>query len=116
MSRLQETYNDLQVAKIERRDINKMMQDELAHSARYKEINEDMKRLREEKKSIENDVKSNALKDAQRMDDLKLEIMSLNELLSDLSLNMYIAKEQVEILDAANQRWVPSFRVAFKKD
>ncbi|MBT6254373.1 hypothetical protein HOI83_04045 [Candidatus Uhrbacteria bacterium] len=116
MSRLQETYNELQVAKHELRDLNKMLKDELASSAKYQELVAESKVLREQKKSIENDIKSNALKDAQRMDDLKLEIASLNELLSDLSLNMYIAKETVEIMDEANQRWVPSFKVAFKKD
>ncbi len=116
MSRLQETYNDMQVAKRELRDLNKMFKDELSNSAQYQELLEKTKTLREKKKSIENDVKSNALKDAQRMDDLKLEIASLNELLSDLSLNMYIAKENVEIMDEANQRWVPTFKVAFKKD
>ena len=116
MSRLQETYNDLQEAKRELRDLNKMFKDELSVSSQYKDVTEELKTLREKKKSIENDVKSNSLKDAQRMDDLKLEIASLNELLSDLSLNMYIAKENVEIKDEANQRWVPSFKVTFKKD
>ncbi|HJN84988.1 MAG TPA: hypothetical protein QF873_01560 [Patescibacteria group bacterium] len=104
------------VAKRELRDLNKMLKDELSSSAKYQELVAESKVLREQKKSIENDIKSNALKDAQRMDDLKLEIASLNELLSDLSLNMYIAKETVEIMDEANQRWVPSFKVAFKKD
>lgn len=116
MSRLQETYNDLLEAKRERRELNKAMQDELAHHAEYIRMNEEMKLLREKKKTVENDVKSRALKDAQRADDLKVEISSLQELLSDLSLNMYLAKENVEVTDAADQRFVPHFSVRFKKD
>ena len=116
MSRLQETYNDLLDVKMERRDLSKTIKDELSHNAEYNKITEEMKILREKKKSIENEVKSHALKDAQRLDDLKLEIMSLQELLSDLSLNMYLAKEQVEVVDKADQRWVPSFSVKFRKD
>lgn len=116
MSRLQETYNELQEAKKERRELNKAFKDELAHNQEYNKIVEDMKVLREKKKGIENDTKARAMKDAQRLDDLKLEISSLQELLSDLSLNMYLAKEQVEVMDVADQRWVPYFSVRFKKD
>lgn len=116
MSRLQETYNELQEAKRERREIAKAFKDELKHNAQYNEITEEMKVLREKKKSIENTVKAQAMKDAQRLDDLKLEIASLQELLSDLSLNMYLAKEQVEVTDTTDQRWVPQFSVRFKKD
>lgn len=116
MSRLQETYNDLQEAKRERRELTKAFKDELKHNAEYNRIVEEAKILREKKKTIENDVKSRALKDAQRLDDLKLEIASLQELLSDLSLNMYLAKENVEVTDTTDQRWVPYFSVRFKKD
>lgn len=116
MSRLQETYNDLQEAKREKRELSKAFTDELKHNAEYNRIVEEAKLLREKKKTIENDVKSRALKDAQRLDDLKLEIASLQELLSDLSLNMYLAKENVEVTDTTDQRWVPYFSVRFKKD
>ena len=116
MSRLQETYNELQSLKREKRELNKMFQDELKSNSTYQGILEEMKVLRERKKSIENDTKANALKDAQRLDDLKLEIASTQELLGDLSLNMYLANETVEIVDEANRRYVQYFRVTFKKD
>jgi len=116
MSRLQETYNELKQLQKEKKDLNAMLKDELSATQRYQELGEEMKKLREERKSIENEVKATAIKDAHRLDDLKIEIASLQELLSDLALNMYIANEPVEITDDSNQKWVPFFNVKFKKD
>lgn len=116
MSRLQETYNELQELKRERRELNKMFKDELVSNAEYQRVTDQLKVLREKKKSIENNVKSHALKDARKLDDLRLEIQSVNELLSDLSLNMYVSKQNVEIVDKSDQRYVPYFSVKFKKE
>lgn len=116
MSRLQDVYNDLNTKKQERRELQKMFKDELAASSRYQEILEKAKKLRLEKKAIENDIKSHALKDAQRLDDLRHDIQSDQELLADIALNMYLSKQPVEITDEKNNRWVPYFKVTFKKD
>ena len=116
MSRLEETYQELQEAKKQRRELTKMFKDELKHNQEYQRITEEMKKLREEKKAVENTVKASALKDAQALDDLRVEITSLQELLSDIALNMYVSKKTVEIVDEKDGRYVPHFSVRFKKD
>lgn len=96
--------------------MKKMFADELKSNSSYQQILEDTKLLREKKKSIENDMKAQSLKDAQKLDDLRIDIMSDKELLADLALNMYLANETVEIVDEESRRWVPHFSVTFKKD
>ena len=111
---LQEVHTRLKEKKAKRRDMNKMQQDELSVHARYQELCEEMMKLREEKKSIENELRNAA--DAQELEALKIDIKTDHELLADIALNLYIANEPVEIVDEYNARWVPVFTVRFTKD
>jgi hypothetical protein len=116
MKGLNEVYSGIQAKKKERKEIVKMFKDELAHDPVYQQIGEELKALRDRKKSIENESKAKALKDAERMDTLKLEIDSDTEMLADIALTKYAANEQTEIVDTDGVRWVPQFRVSYKKD
>ncbi len=115
MIKLEEVYQSLEANKKKRRDIAKMYKDELVNNDRHEEIQEQLRDLREEKKSIENEIKSSS-KDFQELDDLRIEIQSESELLSDLALNMYVKNEEVEITDEYDNKWHPVFKVTFKKD
>lgn len=111
---LHEIYARLKDKKARRRDMTKMFQDELAAHPRYQEILEEIAKLREEKKSIENEIRAQA--DLAEYEGLKIDIKNDNELLADVALNLYVAQEPVEIVDEYNVRWVPIFGVRFKKD
>lgn len=113
---IEEVYNRLLANKKEIRDINKMIKDQLVHIERHKEVVEELKTLRDEKKSIENQVKGDSQSEINRLEDLKIEVATDKELLSDLALNKYIAQENVEIVDEYDNRWVPFFSVTFKKE
>lgn len=115
MTKLEEVYQSLEANKKKRREIAKMYRDELVNNQRHEEIMEQLKDLREEKKTIENQIKNGA-REFQEMDELRLEIQSESELLSDLALNMYIKDQTVEITDEYDNKWVPSFKVTFKKE
>jgi len=93
-----------------------MMRDELSHSKEYQDIQEEMKRLRDERKAIEEDVRTNSLGITAELEGLKLDIASDTELLADIALNMYTSGENVEITDEYDNRYVPYFRVTFKRD
>lgn len=114
--KLEEIYNRLTKNQKEIRDIRKMFKDELLHSSRYQEIQEEMKTLRDERKMIENEIKANSQAEAEKIEDLKLEIETDKELLSDMALNMYTSNQNVEIMDEYDNRWVPYFSVKFKKE
>lgn len=115
MPQLNEVYQRLQDKKKERREITKSFQDELKHDTRYQELLEQMKTLKEEKKSIENRVHAASVADAQKLDTLKLDINADREMLADIALTMYVAGEEVRIVDRENTRYDPVWSVAFKK-
>lgn len=116
MQDLGELHRKLQEKKRERRDLAKAFKDELEHDPEYTRIVGEMKTLRERKRSIENTARAKALADAERLDALRSEIDGGAELLADVALNRYAANEQVEIVDEDGTRWVPQFKVTFKKD
>jgi predicted nucleic acid-binding Zn-ribbon protein len=114
MSTLEDIYARLEKNKKRRKEINKMLKDELSHSTRYQEITEEMKTLREEKKGIEQEVRAGN-SDIAELEELKAEIQTDQELLADQALNMYVKQETVEIKDEYDQTWYPVFKVNFKK-
>lgn len=113
---IEEVYRRLEANKKEVREINKMIKDQLVHIERHKEVVEELKALREEKKSLESQVKADSLSEMNRLDDLKIEVATDKELLSDLALNKYVSNENVEIVDEYDNRWVPIFSVTFRKE
>ncbi len=116
MPSLQEVHARLRAKKREKSEIQKAFKDELVNNPRYQQISEQLKTLREEKKSIENQAWAAASTDAEKLDLLSLDITADKELLSDIALNMYTKGETVEVIDEHNTRWVPAFSVNFKKD
>lgn len=116
MSKLEETYKRLTENKKEKRELTKMYKDDLGNNERFKEIVEEMKVLREEKKSIENEVKTEYTSEMDQIDQLKIDIDSDQEMLADIALNMYVKEETVEIIDENDVAWYPQFKVTFKRD
>ena len=114
MPNLEEVYARLQSTKKKRSELNKMLKDELTHNDRHREIIEEIRILREEKKTIEIETANSVYKDHE-YDDLKSDIQTDNELLSDIALNMYVKNQTVEIVDEYDQKWHPEFKVIFKK-
>ncbi|PIQ67739.1 hypothetical protein COY25_03055 [Candidatus Uhrbacteria bacterium CG_4_10_14_0_2_um_filter_41_7] len=116
MGKLEEVYSRLQKNKKERQEITKMFKNDLSNSERYKEILEEMKVLRDEKKAIETEVKADYGDEMDKLDGLKIEIDTDQELLGDIALSMYVKEQVVEIIDEHDVAWYPQFKVAFKKE
>ncbi len=116
MPSLEEVYGRLRAKKHEKSELQKAFKDELASHPRYQAVSEQLKALKEEKKSIENQTWAASAADAAKLDLLTLDIASDKEMLSDVALNMYTKGQTVEIVDDQNVRWLPKFSVAFKKD
>jgi len=117
MQDLKEVYIALQSKKKERKELMKMFQDSLAHNGDYQKILEDMKVLKERKKSIETQAKAESLSDAVQLDDLKEDIKAQTELLSDIALSKFMNREDIEIVDEAQDaRLVPKFSVKYARE
>ncbi len=115
MQNLQEIHRRLEELKRRRRELNRMFKDELAQNQEYQKIVEDLKVLREKKKSIENSAKAACFAEADELDRIKEQVASEKEMLTDVALNMYVDGKTVEIVDE-DVRYVPQFSVKFKKE
>lgn len=115
-ARLQEVHTEIHVMKTRKKELNTMQKDELAQHQRYQEIKEEMDALKVEKKAIETQIREQAPSEAQELDELKIEIKSTEELLSDLAMNLIMQNESVELVDEKMNRYVPTLHVKFKKD
>jgi ethanolamine utilization protein EutQ (cupin superfamily) len=113
---LQDVHARIRQKRKESSEIKRSIADELANNPRYQQLVEEIKKLKEEKKSFENQAWAAASHDAEKLDLLKLDIASDKQVLSDVALNMYVAGEKVEVIDENNTRWVPNFSVTFTKD
>ncbi len=114
MKDLTEVYNRLKLKKAARRDLKTSFQDELKNHAKYQELADKLAELRQEKKSIENEILSRDM-DRAKLEELTLDIKTDTEMLTDITLNMFLAQEPVEIVDEMNAKWTPTFTVRFRK-
>lgn len=117
MKDIKQVYYRLQEKRRRKNELAKMIRDDLANNAEYQRIVEEMRVLREQKRSIESEVKASCLSDVAEIDTLKLGIGADSELLSDIALTMYANRETVEILDEERGlRYTPVFSVKFAKE
>ena len=115
MQSIHEIYSRLKLKKAERKDLKTSFQDALRSNDRYQQILDDMAKLKAEKKAIENETLAHEM-DKAKLEELNLDIKTDTELISDVALTMYVSGEVVEILDEYSNKWVPMFRVSFKKN
>jgi DNA repair exonuclease SbcCD ATPase subunit len=116
MSKLQDVYRSIQEKKKRKKELESSFKDELRASGAYEKLADELKVLREKKKAFENDIRSRSAKDAQELDELKAELASEQEVLADMALNAYVKGETVQVVDDYDNKWVPQFKVSFKKE
>ncbi len=115
MANLQEIFIRINESKNEQREIKKMYKDTLANSQEHAEVVEELKTLREKKKSIESTIQSDFSTEFEKLDSLKLDIESDTMLLSDAALTQLMKGETVEVEDVAGGQYEPIFSVKFKR-
>ncbi len=115
-TRLQEVYAEIQLLKKQRKEIKDGFKNELEHHERYQELLEEMKKFKDEKKSIETQVRESAPGESQKLQDVEVELKADEELLSDLAFNLLMKDETVEVTDQYKNRYVPKFVVKFTKE
>ena len=115
MQDIQKVFERLQTQKKKLKDLKKAYKDALSTSQEYVEIIDEMKTMRERKKVIENVTKEQFSGEFVQMDDLKNDIDSEQELLSDIAMTTVMKGESVQITDENDQEYEPIFKVSFKK-
>lgn len=108
-------FNRIVETKKKIKDIKRAYNDALATSAEYVEVNEKIKTLREKKKQIETSHKQSFASELGKLDDLKIDLASDVELLSDAAMTQLMKGETVEVEDEYGNKCDPAFKVSFKK-
>jgi predicted nuclease with TOPRIM domain len=115
MTNLQEIFDRIAKAKARQKEIKSMYKDALATTPEYQEINDKVKAMRERKKQIEQAITEQFGKEITELEDLKVDIESDNELLSDAALSQLVKGETVEVKDQYENQYEPVFSVKFRK-
>jgi hypothetical protein len=115
MSNIQETFNRIQKTKAEQKELKAMYRDALSNSANYQRVLEEYKKLREEKKKRENDIKEEFRSELDKLEVIKNELANDSQVLSDMIMAKIAKGEKIEIKDANETQYEPIFKVILKK-
>ena len=115
MKDLQELFNDLQSAKKEMKEIRAEFKDLLVQDSEYQELLEKLEDLKEKKKQHELAAQRDMGMRWERFEDLKVDVKSIKEMISDVSLTSLLKGESIEVKDAYNTPYEPVYNVTFKK-
>ncbi|PIR75145.1 MAG: hypothetical protein CO030_04010 [Candidatus Magasanikbacteria bacterium CG_4_9_14_0_2_um_filter_42_11] len=115
MQDLQEIFNRVQENKKKLKDLKDAYREALKGSESYIEVEESLKTLREKKKSIETELKSQFSSEFVQMDDIKIDIASDQEMINDIAMTMVMKGETVSVNDKYENEYEPLFSVKFKK-
>lgn len=115
MQDLQEIFNRIAQNKKELKDLRQAYKDALLQTGEHQEIVDQIKTLRERKKQVEQAVKDQFASEFIKMDDIKIDMESDAEMLSDIALNKYVKGETVAVTDEYENEYEPVFNVKFKK-
>ncbi len=112
---LQEIFARVEKAKARQKEIKTIYRDALASTPEFEELNDKLKALRERKKQIEATIKENFGKEITELEDLKVDIDSDNEMMSDIALTQLVKGEAIAIKDTYENEYEPVFAVRFRK-
>jgi len=112
---MQRVFEEIREAKGEMKKIRAEYRDALAQADKYEEVNEEIKKMREEKKTIEARVQHEMEKTYERLDELKIEVAGKEELLNDIAMSTLMKGETVEVRDEFDNQYEPVYAVRFKK-
>jgi DNA mismatch repair ATPase MutS len=112
---LQHIFNRIQEKRNKQKELRQAYKDTLSQTPGYKESVEDLKKMREKKKQIELAVRSDFRSELEQLEDLKIDLESDNQILSDLALTKIMKGEPLEIKDTYDNKYEPIFAVRFKR-
>ena len=112
---IQEIFNKIQKIKKEQKELRHSFTDALNQAQGYKELVDQLKELREKRKKIEMSVRQDFGTELNKLEDLKIDLESEVEVLSDMVFNKLVKGEKVEISDEYENNYEPTFKVNFKK-
>lgn len=115
MQDIQEIFQHIQESKKRQKEIRQTYKDLLDQAPGYKDLVEELQIIREKKKTVEIAVRQSMASEINQLEDLKIDIDSDMEMMSDIALNKLVKGETVEVSDEYENQYEPIFSVKFKK-
>ncbi len=115
MKEVQELFYKIQDIKKKQRDIRVMVGDALKQSKAYQDVRQEWNKVRDQKKDIERNVKSEYEKELTKLDDLKIDLESELEEFSEAALDQIMKGKVVKVRDSKNIFYDVFVKASFKK-
>lgn len=115
MEKLQTVFDRMQKRRKELKEIRKMYKDGLDNDSRYNGIINDISNLRAKKKQIEMEVQEHLGETYMKLEELRDDIATDQQMLSDIALNTLMDGKTVEVTDEYNNHYEPEFKVSLRK-
>ncbi|MDO8490074.1 MAG: hypothetical protein Q7S47_01500 [bacterium] len=111
----QEIFIEIQELKKQQKDIRKMVNDARAGSPEFQQTKAELEALRQKKKTIEAGIMREFERELTKLDDLKIDLETEQEELSDVVLTQLMKGEIVKVHDAYNNSFEVVVKLNFKK-
>lgn len=112
---MQEVFDQIQDHKQTRKEIGREYRDTLSQSNGYMDLKEEIKKLREKKKSMETGIQAEMGLRYEELEKAKIKIEELEEMLTDIAMTTLMNGENINIKDKNNVEYEPSYKITFKK-
>lgn len=115
MQDIQEIFNKIEESKKEMKELKSAYKEALEGVQEYQVLQEEMKAMREKRKRIEQTTREHFSSEMTKIEDLKIDIESDMEMISDIAIAKISKGESIGITDKYSNEYEPIFRVKFKK-
>jgi hypothetical protein len=115
MQNLQEVFDKIQEHKKTAKEIGREYRDALAQSTGYVDVKEEIKALREKKKTLESVVQAEMGSLYEELEKAKSEIGGLEQMLTDIAMTTLMKGESINLKDKNDVEYEPSYKITFKK-
>ena len=116
LQRIKELHQEISQKQKRKKDLGQTIKDAFGNYKEFKDIEEQMKGLRERRKQIEALVRQQYSSEFNDLDELSSDIKDTKMVLSDLIWNEVMKNNTVEIVDEWDNHYVPQIVASLKKD
>lgn len=115
MKNIQEVFDRIEETKQQQWKIKAMYKDSLDASREYQDILDKLKKLKLQKKEIEEQAQAELGQEWEKLDLIKLHLREDKEMLADIALSTLMKGETVKVTDKNKAEYEPVFSVRFRK-
>lgn len=115
MQDIQEVYNRIQEKKKERKRLKQLLKDGLDASTPFREIKEEMDKMKAKRKEVENGVLASYEHERRDLEALEEEVKNEQQVMDDIALTMYMKGESIIFKNENDEEYEPTFKVKYKK-